>query len=297
MSNHPELLVQQLKVLADLTRMRLIALCRHGECSVSELTEVTGQSQPRISQHLRALCEAALLTRHRDGKRVYYRVPLRGDDLELQSKLLALIPEEDRLFADDMDRLREIRGEQLESETPVRADVDADRAVFRAIIDLTVTAPIGAVLDIGCGRGQILKLLASRSNRAVGLDIDAKARRLARAELMLAGVPNCTLRQGDMYRLPFDDEEFDTIILDDVLGDARNPVKALKEARRLLKPGGRMLLLMSLRSRGSEEAKQLLAEWSAACGLRLSPARIATAKNPIWMLAVATRVVTKSEAA
>ena len=297
MSNHPELLVQQLKVLADLTRMRLIALCRHGECSVSELTEVTGQSQPRISQHLRALCEAALLTRHRDGKRVYYRVPLRGGDLELQSKLLALIPEEDRLFADDIDRLREIRGEQLDSETPVRADVDADRAVFRAIIDLTVTAPIGAVLDIGCGRGQILKLLASRSNRAVGLDIEAKARRLARAELMLAGVPNCTLRQGDMYRLPFDDEEFDTIILDDVLGDARNPVKALKEARRLLKPGGRMLLLMSLRSRGSEEAKQLLAEWSAACGLRLSPARIATAKNPIWMLAVATRVVTKSEAA
>ena len=297
MSNHPELLVQQLKVLADLIRMRLIALCRHGECSVSELTEVTGQSQPRISQHLRALCEAALLTRHRDGKRVYYRVPLRGGDLELQSKLLALIPEEDRLFADDIDRLREIRGEQLDSETPVRADVDADRAVFRAIIDLTVTAPIGAVLDIGCGRGQILKLLASRSNRAVGLDIDAKARRLARAELMLAGVPNCTLRQGDMYRLPFDDEEFDTIILDDVLGDARNPVRALKEARRLLKPGGRMLLLMSLRSRGSEEAKQLLAEWSAACGLRLSPARIATAKNPIWMLAVATRVVTQSEAA
>jgi SAM-dependent methyltransferase len=87
-------------------------------------------------------------------------------------------------------------------------------------------APVGDLLDVGCGRGSILKLLASRARRAVGVDIDAKARRLARAELMLAGLPNCSLRQGDMYRLPFDDAEFNTIILDDVLADATDPVRA-----------------------------------------------------------------------
>ena len=98
MSTRHEQLIQRLKTLADLTRMRLIALCRQGECSVSELTEVIGQSQPRISQHLRALCDGGLLLRHRDGKRVFYRVPQRGVDAALREQLFALIPVDDRDF-------------------------------------------------------------------------------------------------------------------------------------------------------------------------------------------------------
>jgi len=285
MSTPPTQLIQQLKVLADLTRMRLIALCRQGECSVSELTEVTGQSQPRISQHLRALCDGGLLLRYRDGKRVFYRVPQRGGDSVLREKLLSLIPVDDRVFADDWRRLLELRGEYLGPSSEVD---DADREIYRAIIDLTVTTPIGALLDIGCGRGQILKLLASRATRAVGVDIDEKARTLARAELMVAGVSGCSLRKGDMYRLPFDDQEFDTIILDDVLTTAELPIRVLLEARRLLKPGGRILLLLSIDQGSSEDAKKSLARWSAAAHLRLAPARIATPKNPRWMLAVAT---------
>jgi ubiquinone/menaquinone biosynthesis C-methylase UbiE/DNA-binding transcriptional ArsR family regulator len=294
MSTRHEQLIQRLKTLADLTRMRLIALCRQGECSVSELTEVIGQSQPRISQHLRALCDGGLLLRHRDGKRVFYRVPQRGVDAALREQLFALIPVDDRDFLDDWQRLLELRGEHLGSSSHANSIDDADREIYRAIIDLTVTAPIGSLLDIGCGRGQILKLLASRATRAVGVDIDEKARELARAELMIAGVPGCSLRKGDMYRLPFDDHEFDTIILDDVLVNAEHPVRALSEARRLLKPGGRVLLLLSVDSHTTDELKQSLARWSAAAQLRLTPARIATQKNPRWMLAVAT--VAESEA-
>ena len=293
----PEQLVQQLKTLADLTRMRLIALCRQGECSVSELTDAIGQSQPRISQHLRALCDCGLLLRHRDGKRVFYRVPQRGDDVALRNQLLALIPVDDRLFTDDWHRLLELRGDHLGPTAQLATVDDADRAIYRAIIDLTVTAPIGSLLDIGCGRGQILKLLASRATRAVGVDIDEKARELARAELMLAGVPGCSLRKGDMYRLPFDDHEFDTIILDDVLANAEHPVRALNEARRLLKPGGRVMLLLTVDSRTTDELKKSLAKWSAAARLRLAPARIATQKSPRWMLAVATVADSAAEAA
>lgn len=293
----PGQLVQQLKTLADLTRMRLIALCRQGECGVSELTDVIGQSQPRISQHLRALCDSGLLLRHRDGKRVFYRVPQRGDDVALREQLLALIPVDDRLFADDWQRLLELRGEYLGPAEQLATIDDADRAIYRAIIDLTVTAPIGSLLDIGCGRGQILKLLASRATRAVGVDIDEKARELARAELMIAGVPGCSLRKGDMYRLPFDDHEFDTIILDDVLANAKHPVRALNEARRLLKPGGRVMLLLTVDSRTTDELKKSLAKWSAAARLRLAPARIATQKSPRWMLAVATVADSAAEAA
>ena len=168
-----------------------------------------------------------------------------------------------------------------------RADDSAVRALHRAILDLTVTAPIGDLLDVGCGRGAILKLLASRANRAVGVDIDANARQLARAELMLAGIPNCSLRKGDMYRLPFADAEFNTIIIDDVLADARKPVVALQEARRLLRPGGRLFVLESVLERSSREVRDSLAEWSRLAGLRLSPARVVPAKQPAWLVSVA----------
>ena len=297
MSSHPEQLVLRFKALADLTRMRLVALCRQGECSVSELTEVTGQSQPRISQHLRTLCDSGLLLRQRDGKRVFYRLPLRGDHPALREQLVGLIPVDDRIFVDDLRLLRELRGERLGAVSQSAAIDDADRAIHRALIELTVTTPIGSLLDIGCGRGQILKLLASRATRAVGVDIDAKTRQLARAELMLAGIPNCSLRKGDMYRLPFDDAEFDTIVLDDVLADATHPVRVLREARRLLKPGGRLFALLGVSSHTTEILKKSLAEWSAAAKLRLAPARVATQQNPHWMLAVATAADSASEAA
>ena len=297
MSNVPEQLVLQLKTLADLTRMRLVALCRQGECSVSELTEVIGESQPRISQHLRSLCDSGLLLRQRDGKRVFYRLPLRGGLSAQREQLLALIPVDDRIFIDDWRLLRALRGEHLGAVSETMAIDDADRAIYRAIIDLTVTTPIGSLLDIGCGRGQILKLLASRATRAIGVDIDAKTRQLARAELMLAGIPNCSFRKGDMYRLPFDDAEFDTIILDDVLTDATHPVRVLREARRLLKPSGRLFALLGVSSHTTEILKKSLAEWSAAAKLRLAPARIATQQEPHWMLAVATAANSASEAA
>ena len=295
MLNTPKSLVLLLKTLADLTRMRLVALCRQGECSVSELTEVIGQSQPRISQHLRTLCEGGLLLRQRDGKRVFYRLPLRGDHSSLREHLLALIPVDDRIFMDDRRMLRELRGERLGADT--LAVDDADRAIYRAMIDLTVTTPIGSLLDVGCGRGQILKLLASRATRAIGVDIDAKTRQLARAELMLAGIPNCSLRKGDMYRLPSDDAEFDTIVLDDVLTDAKYPVRVLREARRLLKPAGRLFVLLGVSAETVESLKKSLAEWSAAAKLRLSPGRLATQQEPHWMLAVATAAESASEAA
>jgi ArsR family transcriptional regulator len=288
MKTTTETLIQQLKTLGDPTRMRLVALCRQGECSVSELTHVIGQSQPRISQQLKQLCDAGMLRRFRDGKRVFYRVPgARHGGPELDS-LLALIPVDDPVFEADWNLLLKGRGENVVDLATDKGDETALRALHRAILDLTVTAHVGDLLDVGCGRGAILKLLASRANRAVGVDIDANARQLARAELMLAGVPNCSLRKGDMYRLPFADGEFNTIIIDDVLVDARKPVRALEEARRLLRPGGRLFVLESVVQRTSREVQDLLAEWSRLAGLRLAPARVVPVKRPAWLVSVAT---------
>ncbi len=292
-----ETLLQRLKTLGDLTRLRLVALCRQGECSVSELTRVIGQSQPRISQQLKLLCEAGILRRFRDGKRVFYRVTESGGRDEDLRPLLELIPGNDPLFIEDYKQLRQLRGQGIGEPDRGKAFDLADRALHRALVELTVTAPVGDLLDVGCGRGSILKLLASRAGRAVGVDIDANARQLARAELMLAGLPNCSLRQGDMYRLPFDDAEFNTIILDDVVADAVEPVRALIESRRLLKPGGRLFILQAVTDRTAASIQRSLADWSAAAALRLAPAHFVPAKKPVWLLSVATPANSKVAAA
>lgn len=296
MQNSTEQLVLRLKALADPVRLRLLALCQRGECTVSELTEVMAQSQPRVSQHLKRLCDTGLLERFRDGHFVYYRVPSRGENSAACRQLLELLPDQEPLFDTDFDRLRALRaargGPALRE-----ADRDGLRQLRRVLIELTVSRPLGDLLDVGSGQGSILKLLASRAHRAVGVDIDADARQLARAELLLAGVANCSLRKGDMYALPFAEGEFDTVILDDVLGTAERPMAALVEARRLLRPAGRLLLLAQARDGEAAALERRLAEWCRGAGLRLTAPRHIPSKEPRWLLAVATAADGQAEAA
>ena len=278
-------LLNQLKALADPVRVRLIALCGIAECSVSELTHVTGLSQPRVSQHLKQLVDEDLLERFRDGHYVFYRVPSNGDQAVARRRLLALLPDDEPEFARDVERLRKLRAE--DEPAPLLQTGD-ERMLHKALVDLTVAAPLGDLLDVGCGQGRILKLLATRAHRVVGVDIDSDARRLARAELLLAGSPNCSLRQGNMYSLPFENEEFDTIILDGVLGEAERPTDVITEALRLLKAGGRVLLLSATGERTAEQIKSDFADWAAQTGLRLAQPRSIPDKNPGWLLGVAT---------
>jgi ArsR family transcriptional regulator len=281
-----EQLVVQLKALADPARLRIVTLCNQGECSVSELTRVLGLSQPRVSQHLKQLCDVGLLERFRDGHFVYYRLREGGRQAALRRKLLALVPAEDAGFAQDIEALRRLRSTGVD-EADGRGP--ENRSLHRALVELTVAAPVGDLVDIGSGHGRILKLLASRARRAVGVDMDSDARRFARSEVLLAGLPNCTLRQGDMCRLPLADGEFDTAILDDVLFGAERPTEAISEAVRILRPGGRLLLLVATVPQDFREHAAQLATWCAQSGLRLAPARPIPAMQPEWLLAVATK--------
>jgi ArsR family transcriptional regulator len=284
-----EQLLQRFKTLADPVRLRLLALCAEGDCSVSELTEITAQSQPRISQHLRQLCDAGLVERFRDGHFVYYRVPTRGADIR---QIVALLPADEPQFDRDIAELRALRGA---SAAETRGE--DDRPLHHALLELTVSTPIGDLLDIGCGQGRVMQLLASRARRAVGVDIDADARRYARAHLLLAGLRNCTFRNGDMYALPLGEQRFDTIIIDDVLGDATEPVKVLVEARRYLNDGGRLIIMSATSGQSASDLSKRIAEWSRDAGLRLSPPRAVPPTNSRWLIAVATPVEHASAAA
>ena len=286
MEKSTDSLITHLKALADPVRMRLLALCVRGEATVSELTKVMSQSQPRISQHLKQLCAADLLERFRDGHFVYYRVPLSSERAAQRRRLFGLLPTDEPQFERDFARLCELRAAQ--GVAVPEQDDDVARHLHSALIELTVSMPLGDLLDIGSGQGRILKLLGSRAQRAVGVDIDSDARQLARAELLLAGVENCSLREGDMYDLPFADGEFDTVVLDDVLGGAKKPMTAISEARRLLKPGGRLLVLGQSDSGDVEKLQEQLTIWCRTANLRLAPARRIPGKQPRWLLAVAT---------
>ena len=285
MQNSTQNLIHQLKALADPIRLRIVALCSTAECSVSELTQVMAQSQPRISQHLKQLCDCGILERFRDGQFVFYRLNKGGQDAATRRRLLNLLPEDETSFTTDVERLRKQRG--VATLLPDAGNA-ADRALHRALVELTVSAPLGDLLDIGCGQGRILKLLASRARRVVGVDIDSDARRHARAEMLLAGIENSTLRNGDMYELPFADSEFDTVLLDEVLVSSEQPVAVLNEARRLLRPGGRLLLLATCDGGNAAELRQLFAAWCKAADLRLATPRQVPDIDPQWLLAVIT---------
>lgn len=280
-----ERLVATLKVVAEPTRLRILALCAQAECAVSELTKILGLSQPRVSQHLKALCDAELLQRFRDGQFVYYRAVVDGGTGRRRRQVMALL-HEDPVFETDLDKLRALRADLQGAEA--RGASHEDRLLYRYLLDLGIAAPLGDLLDIGCGRGDILKLLAARANRAVGVDIDPSARRLARAELLTAGVPNCSLRQGDMYALPFEAQSFDTVILDDILSGGARPVDALREALRVVRPHGRIVLLVKTSPDTVPADSTDIAGWCAQAGLRLAAPRPVPAAGAQWLFAVAT---------
>lgn len=246
-------LVRALKAAGEPSRLRMLALCRAGELTVGEITRILGQSQPRVSRHLKILCEAGLLERFREGHSVFYRVGASGSHAQLVGQLLAAIDADDATAGRDHAAHRQVLEDRVS-----RAGVDferdrqwvgsdgsaADEGRIRwAVLNLCAEAPLGRLLDIGTGSGRMLRLLGGRADEAVGLDISPRVLAGARGVVHGAGLSHCTLRHGDMYALPFAADEFDTVTFDEVLSEAERTAEALSEAARVLKPGSRMLIV------------------------------------------------------
>lgn len=261
-------LLQRLRAAAEPTRLRMLAACATGELTVSEICAVLDQSQPRVSRHLRLLCEAELLVRFREEHWVYYRTPIRGVGAQRVRELLQGLDAHDPILIRDRARAAAVRAERAAAagahmRTAVAASEDVN-ALREALLQELGTESIGELLDVGTGTGRILRWLAPRATQAVGVDLESDALRIARTTVHTAGLSHCELRRGDMYALPFAASTFDTIAMDRLLADAKRPAAALEEAVRLLRPGGRLIVIEDFDRLESSSVRNPLAtlrEW------------------------------------
>ncbi|HEY0627698.1 MAG TPA: metalloregulator ArsR/SmtB family transcription factor [Sphingomicrobium sp.] len=242
------------QALADPTRLRILALLRTMELSVGELAQLLGQSQPRVSRHVRILSDSGMVGRRKEGSWVYLQLAEPGRTEGLFKLTAGLDPEAEQLFGADAVRLETIRHDRAEAARryfeahaatweSVRSLHIADAEIERSIADLLADRPIGALLDVGTGTGRMLELFAPRADSAVGIDRSSEMLRLARVKLDEAGISGAYLRQGDMNALPLPDRSIDSIILHQVLHYAQQPGSAIAEAARVLAPGGQLLVI------------------------------------------------------
>jgi len=263
-----------LKAAAEPTRLRLLELLSHGELTVSEISAVLEQSQPRISRHLKMLCDAELLDRFREEHWVYYRVAAAGLGHEFRQRVFALIAREDATLLADQRRLATVLAARVKDAIATAKDgaTGADLGELHdVLIDELGSEPIGELLDIGTGTGLILRALGANATRAFGVDISTEALRIARTRTHGAGLSHCIFRRGDMYALPFAEGSFDTVTMDRILAAAEQPAAAVAEAARTLRSGGRLCLVEdfdALNDRSDGNPLATVRAWLANAGLR-----------------------------
>lgn len=286
-------LLSGLRAAAEPTRLRILALCALGELSVTELAQILSQSQPRVSRHLKLLCDAGLLERHREGNWIFHRIAAAGPGAALARALVELVPPDDPDHALDLKRLEAIRkrraavaaayfrrnARQWDEIRSLHVD---EGEVERLLLDLLPSDPIDELLDIGTGTGRMLELLAPRVRRAVGIDLSREMLAVARDKLGRSQLRHCSVRQADMYRLPVPSESVDLVTIHQVLHFADDPGAVIAEAARTLRGGGRLLIvdfarhdLEYLRTEHAHRrlgfADDEIAAWCRAQGLTVAP--------------------------
>lgn len=284
-------LLAGMRAIAETTRLRLLFVLSHGEFNVSELTQILGQSQPRVSRHLKLMAEAGLLSRYKEGSWVLFRLSEQTRGAALARAIVDLLPGSDSILVSDIARLEEIRRQRAETAAAyfrtnaanwekLRSLYVSESAVEAAMLDIAGTGDLGSFLDLGTGTGRILSLFAGRAAQAIGIDQSREMLGVARANLEAAGLRQAQVRQGDIYALPLPNGAADFVTIHQVLHYLDDPGRALTEAARVLKPGGRLLIvdfaphdLEHLRDQHAHRrlgiASDVMASWLKRADLRL----------------------------
>jgi ArsR family transcriptional regulator len=276
-------LLTALRAAAEPTRLRMLAVLARGEFAVTELTEILGQSQPRVSRHLKLLGEAGLLEKFREQHWIYYRVPSGGAGAEFVRDLLARIAPDDATLAGDLLRVEAVLEQRRGAGSPAPDGDTADAATAARELNTVLAAQLGdrgrsALFYYGVAPAEVLQAVASRARRVVGMHGSRQEVQRARAALHSRGLSHCLLQQGDLRAVPQPGASFDTAVLDRALALQPQPAEALREAARLLKPGGELLLVedydaLAQRAPGSNPLvalRQWLVDAGLAC-VRLHP--------------------------
>ena len=289
-------LVTLLKAAAEPTRLRILLLLSQSEFNVKDLTRILGQSQPRISRHLKLLAEAGLIERVREGSWAYFHLAESGPAGQIARQLLAVIdkrgdgtPSRDAQRAEALRREREEAAQQFFRARAAEWDGIRSLHVEEAQVEAAMAAALGPgpfelLVDLGTGTGRMLELLAGRYVRALGIDASHAMLSYARAKLLRAGLASAHVRQGDICHLNLDDGIANAVVMHQVLHFLSSPARAIEEAARILAPGGKLLLadfaphdLEYLREDFAHVrlgfAKTEISAWLEAAGLDLVTAR------------------------
>lgn len=249
-----ERMLGALKAVGEETRLRILALFRSGELTVTELVTILRQSQPRVSRHLRLLCEAGLLERYREGTWIFYRLAEGGPEGDIARAIMKYIPFSAQILQHDGERLNEIK-EEREGKARryfrenavdwdrIRSLHIPEREVEKILLEVTSDMKIDDFLDVGTGTGRILEIFADRIGRGTGIDLSREMLAIARVNLEKADLHNCQVRQGDMYDLALESGSMDLILIHQVLHFADDPSAALRETSRLLRMNGRVIIV------------------------------------------------------
>jgi ubiquinone/menaquinone biosynthesis C-methylase UbiE/DNA-binding MarR family transcriptional regulator len=247
-------LLAGLKAVAETTRLRILFALAHGELNVTELTYILGQSQPRVSRHLKLMADAGLISRHKEGNWVLFRLREQGRSGALARSLVDMLPGHDQLLAADLSRLEEIRRQRNESAATYFSENANDWAKLRSLhvleaeVEAAMLALLGGVrfknmVDLGTGTGRVLELLAPQADNLFGLDMSRDMLAIARANLEKLKLRQAQVRQADIYALPFADGFADLVTIHQVLHFLDEPQRALVEAKRILSSEGNLLIV------------------------------------------------------
>jgi ArsR family transcriptional regulator len=282
-----------LKAVGEPTRLRVLGLLARGELTVSEIVQVLGQSQPRVSRHLKLLSEAGVVERLPEGAWVFYR--LAENDRALRRVVdaaVSLVPSDDLSAGRDLERLGHIRAARAAAAgayfRSVAKDWDrirslhlAEDEVETAMREATGEGPFDLMIDLGTGTGRMLAVFADRAARGVGVDTSHEMLTVARHNLSKPGLEHMSVRHADLYALPFGNAVAELVVIHLVLHYLDDPALAIFEAARTLKPGG-LLLIVDFAPHGHEFLREEhahrrlgfadaeVAEWTRAAGLKLA---------------------------
>jgi len=246
--------VEILRAAGEPTRLRLLALLAREELAVLELCSVLGQSQPRVSRHLKLLADAGLVERFPDGAWVFYRLCSTGQAGEMIAEILSRTDPADPVLAADANRLSAVWSERASEAgeyfarnaarwDEIRSLYVSETSVEQAILEAAGPGPFDRLVDLGSGTGRMLTLLGPHAHHALGLDQSQQMLNIARNQVAEAGLQGCELRHGDIFGTRLPDACADLVVVHQVLHYLSDPAAATREAARLVSPGGKLIIV------------------------------------------------------